>query len=163
MDLMTWAWLIMTAVLLVGEMLTAGFFLIVFGVGAFGAFLVAVFGGSILWQWIVFIVVSAIAFAGSRKFARRVHHGPTDFGVGAERYTGMKAFVIETIDVAAATGRIRVDREEWLAESAEGDVIQEGTWTEIVKVDGTRMVVRPVSESGEAEVADESEGSNTQE
>ena len=157
MDLMTWAWLIMTAVLLVGEMLTAGFFLIVFAVGSFGSFLVAIFGGSVLWQWIVFIVFSAIAFAGSRKFAKRVYKGPTEFGVGAERYDGTKAYVIETIDAAAATGRIRVDREEWLAESVDGNTIQEGTWTEIIKVDGTRMVVRAVSAPSES--TSEPEGS----
>jgi membrane protein implicated in regulation of membrane protease activity len=161
MDLMTWAWLIMTAILLVGEMLTAGFFLIVFAVGSFGSFLVAIFGGSVLWQWITFLVLSAIAFAGSRKFARRVHKGPTEFGVGAERYEGMKAYVIETIDVAAATGRIRVDREEWLAESVDGTTIQEGLWTEIVKVDGTRMVVSATS--APSEPSSEPEGSGTDE
>ncbi len=150
MDLMTWAWLIMTAILLIGEMLTAGFFLIVFAVGSFGSFLVAIFGGSVFWQWIVFIVLSAIAFAGSRKFAKRVYKGPTKFGVGAERYGGMKAYVVETIDVSAATGRIRVDREEWLAESIDGNTIQEGSWTEIVKVDGTRMVVRAVPSPSES-------------
>jgi len=161
MDLMTWAWLIMTAVLLVGEMLTAGFFLIVFAVGSFGSFLVAVLGGSVLWQWIVFIVFSAIAFAGSRKFAKRVHKGPTEFGVGAERYEGVKAYVIETIDASAASGRIRVDREEWLAESVDGNTIQEGTWTEIIKVDGTRMVVRTASTPTES--SSEPEGSGTTE
>lgn len=151
MDLMTWAWLILTAVLLVGEMMTAGFFLIVFAVGSLGAFLVAVFGGGILWQWIVFIVVSAIAFGLSRKFARRVHGGPTEFGVGAERYEGMKAYVMETIDAAAATGMVRIDREEWRADSADGRVIQKGTWAVIEKVDGTRMVVK--QEAGAAETA----------
>lgn len=161
MDLMTWAWLIMTAVLLIGEMLTAGFFLIVFAVGSFGSFLVAVFGGSLLWQWIVFIVFSAIAFAGSRKFAKRVYKGPTEFGVGAERYKGMKAYVIETIDASAATGRIRVDREEWLAESVDGNNIPEGSWTKIVKIDGTRMVVRAVSAPSES--PSEPEGSGTTE
>lgn len=161
MDVMTWAWLIMTAILLVGEMLTAGFFLIVFAVGAFGAFLVGVFGGSIIWQWIVFIVVSAIAFAGSRKFARRVHRGPTGYSVGAERYEGMRAYVTETIDAAAATGMVRIDREKWRADSADGDVIQKDTWTEIVKVDGTHMVVRPAAEVADTAVTAGSEGSET--
>ena len=61
MDVWSWGWLILAAVLLVGEMVTAGFFLIVFGIGAIGSFLVAVLGGSVLWQWITFLVVSALS------------------------------------------------------------------------------------------------------
>ncbi len=148
MDIMTWAWLILAAILLIGEMLTVGFFLIVFGIGALAAFIVALFNGSILWQWIVFFVVSAIAWAGSRRFARSVHRGPTTFGVGAERYTGLKGYVIETIDPAAATGMVRVDREEWRADSSDRTVIEKDTWAVVEKVDGTRLVVRPL-EAGE--------------
>jgi membrane protein implicated in regulation of membrane protease activity len=123
-------------------------------VGSLGAFLVAVFGGGILWQWVTFLVLSAVAFAGSRKFARRVYRGPTEFGVGAERYGGMRAYVIETIDAAAATGMVRIDREEWRAESADGTVIPQDTWSEIVKVDGTRMVVKPATGSADTGSAD---------
>ncbi|MFC1499468.1 NfeD family protein [Candidatus Zixiibacteriota bacterium] len=153
MDVWSWGWLILAALLLVGEMVTAGFFLIVFGIGAIGSFLVAVLGGSVLWQWITFIVVSALAFAFSRRFAEKVHKGPVDFGVGAERYTGDRAWVIETIDASAATGMIRIDREEWRAESADKSVIPAETWTEIVEVDGTRMVVKLLDEA-EAAIPD---------
>ena len=137
--------------LLVGEMLTAGFFLLVFGIGAIGSFLVSVFGGSVLWQWIVFIIVSAVTFAFSRRFAEKLHRGPVDHGVGAERYTGDRAWVIETIDASAATGMVRVDREEWRADSFDKSVIPAETWTEIVEVDGTRMIVKPTDETGGSE------------
>lgn len=142
MDLITWVWMIVAAVFLIGEMLTAGFFLLVFGVGAIGAALVSAFGGSVLWQWIAFVVLSTIAFGFSRKFAKKVHRGPEDYGVGAERYTGMKAWVIETIDKAAATGMVRVDREEWRADSIDGEIILEGNWVEVEEVDGTRLIVK---------------------
>ncbi|MFC1628149.1 NfeD family protein [Gemmatimonadota bacterium] len=153
MDVWSWGWLILGALLLVGEMVTAGFFLIVFGIGAIASFLVAVIGGSVFWQWITFLVVSALAFAFSRRFADKVYKGPDDYGVGAERYFGEKAWVIETIDAAAATGMVRIDREEWRAESIDKSVIPAETWTEIVKVDGTRMVVKPVDEA-EAAIPD---------
>jgi membrane protein implicated in regulation of membrane protease activity len=150
MDMWSWGWLILAVVLLVGEMLTAGFFLIVFGIGAVGSFLVAVFGGSVLWQWITFLVVSALAFAFSRRFAEKVNRGPVDYGVGAERYAGERAWVTETIDAAAATGMVRIDREEWRADSFDRSVIPAETWTTIVEVDGTRMVVKPAEEAGAA-------------
>ncbi len=150
MDVWSWGWLILGAVLLVGEIVTAGFFLLVFGIGALGSFLVAVLGGSVLWQWITFLVVSTLAFAFSRRFAEKVNKGPEDYGVGAERYTGDRAWVIETIDAAAATGMVRIDREEWRADSSDNSVIQAETWTEIVRVDGTRMVVKQAEEAGTA-------------
>jgi len=150
MDIMTWAWLILAAVLLIGEMITVGFFLIVFGIGALAAFIVAVFGGSVLWQWIVFFIVSAITWAGSRKFANKVHRGPTTYGVGAERYTGLKGYVIEEIDPAAATGMVRVDREEWRADSEDGESIAQDSWVLVTRVDGTRLIVRPLAEGEDA-------------
>lgn len=142
MDSVVLIWLIFAAALLIGEMLTAGFFLIVFAIGAGGAALAAGLGGGQVWQWVTFVAFSAIFFAFSRKIANRIHRGPKDHGVGAERYMGVKAMVIETVDNAAATGMVRIDREEWRAQSDDGAVIPEGTWAEVVRVDGTRMVVQ---------------------
>jgi len=147
---MTWAWLILAAACFIGEMLTAGFFLIVFGIGAVGAALVSAFGGGQLWQWLVFIVLSAFSFAISRKIANKIHRGPEDFGVGAERYTGTTGMVIETVDNAAATGMIRIDREEWRAQSDDGAVIEAGNWAEVVRVDGTRMIVKAAAAGSES-------------
>ncbi len=144
---MTWAWLILAAACFIGEMLTAGFFLIVFGIGAAGAALVAAFGGGQLWQWLVFIVVSGLSFALSRKFASKIHRGPEGFGVGAERYTGTTGMITETVDNAGAIGMIRIDREEWQAQSDDGAVIEAGNWAVVVRVDGTRMIVK-ASETG---------------
>jgi membrane protein implicated in regulation of membrane protease activity len=145
MDVWSWGWLILAAVLLVGEMLTFGLVLIVFGIGALGAFFVSIFGGGVIWQWVVFLVVSAVTLGFSRKFAKRIHRGPEDFGVGAERYTGQKAWVTESIDKSAATGMVRIDREEWRADSATGEAIPAETWVEVVEVDGTSLVVKPVA------------------
>ena len=141
MDWMVWIWLIIAAVFFVGEMLTAGFFLLVFGIGAAGAALTAGLGGGQLWQWLVFVVLSAISFALSRRFAEKVNRGPTAYGVGAERYTGSRAMVTETVDNAAATGMVRIDREEWRADAVDDQVLQEGTWARVVRVDGTRLIV----------------------
>lgn len=151
MDYMFWAWLIFAAVCFIGEMLTAGFFLIVFAVGAAGATIVAAAGGNQLWQWITFIVLSTITFAFSRRIAKRIHRGPEGFGVGAERYTGMRGRIIEQVDNAAATGMVRIDREKWRAESADGRVIPAKTWAVVVKVDGTRMIVEPAEEMAPAD------------
>ena len=147
MDFMTYVWLVLAAALLIGEMLTAGFFLIVFGIGAVGAALVAGFGGSQLWQWLVFVVVSALTFAGTRRFAERVHKGPKDFGVGAERFEGMRVRVMKRVDNAAGEGMVKVEGGEWRADSIDGKVIEAGQMVEIIRVEGAHLIVRPVEES----------------
>ncbi len=157
MDYMLYVWLVLAAALLVGEMLTAGFFLIVFGIGAIGAALVAGFGGGQLWQWLAFVVVSVITFAGSRRFAERVHKGPSDFGVGAERFEGMQVWVLQTVDNAAATGMVKVEGGEWRADAVDDQVIEAGTIVEIMRVEGAHLLVRPAA-AGEGPSVPEADG-----
>jgi membrane protein implicated in regulation of membrane protease activity len=42
-----------------------------------------------------------------------------------------------------ATGLVRVEREEWRAESVDGSAIPAGTAVEVLRVDGTRLIVGP--------------------
>jgi membrane protein implicated in regulation of membrane protease activity len=158
MDIMTYIWLVLAAALLVGEMLTAGFFLIVFGIGAIGAALVAGFGGSQLWQWLTFVVVSALTFAGTRRFADRVHKGSEDSNVGAERFEGMQVRVLKSVDNAASEGMVKVEGGEWRADSADGRVIEAGQLVEIIRVEGAHLIVRPVEEGAAPEAPGQPQG-----
>jgi membrane protein implicated in regulation of membrane protease activity len=143
MDYMLWVWLILAAVLLIGEMLTAGFFLIIFGIGAIGAAVATAFGGGQVVQWITFVAVSAIAFGLTRGFAQRVHSSVADSSVGADRYVGRKARVVEAVDNSQGKGMVRVEQEQWRAESHDESVIADGALVEIVSVDGAHLIVKP--------------------
>ena len=68
-DLMWLAWFSMAIVLFVGEMMTAGFFLFWFGLGALAAAVVAGLGFGIFYQWLTFALVSTFGVLFSRKFA----------------------------------------------------------------------------------------------
>ncbi|MHB0913308.1 MAG: NfeD family protein [Armatimonadota bacterium] len=135
-----WVWLILAALLVIGEMLSAGFFLLWFGIGAAIAGVAAYLGVGSTWQWVLFIASSLILFVASRRFADRLAgHQPQKFG--AERLVGREGVVIEEVNMLAGTGRVRVEREEWRARSASNAVIPEGAVARIVKVDGTHLVV----------------------
>ncbi len=144
MDWMLWVWLGLAAFLTVAEIFTASFFLIVFGIGAAASAITVALGGGPAAQWIAFVVVSALAYAGTRPFAQRMHRSSTD-GVGADRYIGDRARVIETVDNDNATGMVRYQREQWRAEAVGDEVISEGSWVEIVQVDGAHLIVRPAA------------------
>lgn len=145
-ELWQWVWLATALLFAIGEMATAGsFFLLPFGLGAAGACALAFLDVSLGWQWLAFVAVSGITFAALRPLAARLDlQLPNLMGVGADRWSGRTGTVLEAIPAGpSATGRVRVDREEWRAESHDSTAIAVDTIVEVVKVAGTRVVVRP--------------------
>jgi membrane protein implicated in regulation of membrane protease activity len=138
-----WVWMVIGAVFLVGEIFTAAFFLLWFGVGAVVAGLLALAGAGFVWQLAAFAVVSLVLFAASRRFADRFTKKQPP-GIGADRFLGRKAIVIEVIDNDKNTGKVRFDKEEWRADSETDEIIREGSAVKVVRVVGTHVVVKTV-------------------
>lgn len=142
-----WIWMIFAAFFIVGEIFTAAFFLLPFGIGAVLAGLLARAGLGLAGQLTVFIVTSVILVAASRRLAERFSRRQPP-GVGADRFSGEPGVVLEAIDNAHNTGRVRLGREEWRAESETGAVIPAGAAVVVVRVSGAHVVVAP-REGGE--------------
>ncbi len=140
-------WFVFAAIFIVGEILTAGFFLLWFGIGAAIAGVLAILGFNAGWQWGAFIVVSGILFAISRRFAERFTKKQPP-GIGADRFIGEVGVVLEEIDNIKNTGRVRIEKEEWRADSATGEIIKEGEKVKVVRMDGTHVVVKIIEEGG---------------
>ncbi len=136
------AWAVLAAVLIIGEIFVAGFFVLFFGVGAIPASIIAYFfPKAYVWQLVVFFAVSGILLAFGRRIALRLtFNTPSD--VGANRMIGKVGLVLKEIDVKTASGIVRVDREEWRAESESGETIPADKWVEVVRIDGTRIIVK---------------------
>ena len=65
-------------------------------------------------------------------------------------WVGRQAYVLRDIPSGpGATGLIRLDREEWRAESLMGMPIRAGSTVLVSRVDGTRLVVLPLEEPTE--------------
>jgi membrane protein implicated in regulation of membrane protease activity len=140
-----WIWLAATAVFAIGEMATPGsFFLAPFAAGALVASLLAFAGVSVLVEWIVFIVVSVIMLALLRPLSKRLDRNALDHGVGSRRLIGRQATVLRTIPAGDEIGMVRVDREQWRAQSIDGTPIAEGIAVRIADVQGTRVIVAPL-------------------
>lgn len=140
-----WIWMIIAAIFVVGEIFTAGFFLLWFGVGAAVAGILAIFGLGIGWQLGAFAVVSGVLFVVSRRFAERVSKRQPA-GVGSDRFVGLKGIVLEEIDNDRNTGRVRLKKEEWRSDSENGEIIPIGKRVRVVRMDGTHLVVRTIKE-----------------
>lgn len=137
-------WLIAAGLLAVGEMLTAGFFLLPFAIGAAAAGVLALANVAIPFQIVTFVVVSVVSLWMLQQFARKDIHGEL-IPVGAARYIGSTAIVREPIS-RFTTGWVKMGTEDWRAITDGNDEIGVDTVVRVVEVRGARLVVEPVDE-----------------
>jgi membrane protein implicated in regulation of membrane protease activity len=142
-----WIWTAIAAFFIIAEIFTMGFALLWFGVGAAVAGILALLGLGVGWQLASFIVVSGVLFAVSRSFAERFTKKQPP-GVGADRFIHKNGVVTEEIDNLKNTGRVRIGKDEWRADSETDEIIPEGKSVEVTSVDGTHLVVRLLKEGG---------------
>ena len=146
-----WIWLAVAAIFAAGELTAPGsFFLLPFAIGAAVASGLAFAGVPIAGELAAFLVVSIISLAGLRTVAHRLDRNEPTAGIGSRRLIGQSGRVIEAISSADDLGTIRVHREEWRAESGDGQPIPVDTPVKIVEVRGTRVVVFPTSTAPDA-------------
>jgi membrane protein implicated in regulation of membrane protease activity len=143
-----WVWVVAVVAFTLGELAVAGsFYLAPFAVGAFVATVAALLGVPVPAEWALFLAGSAGTFAAFRPLARRLESRSPHAPVGAGRWVSREALVIEDIPGGpGGGGRIRLDREEWRAESLTGAPIPAGSTVLVSRVDGTRLVVVALDE-----------------
>jgi membrane protein implicated in regulation of membrane protease activity len=142
-----WVWIIATAVFAIGELTSPGsFFMLPFAIGAFVATVLAFLDVNIVVEWLVFVGVSLAVFAALRPVAHRLNRSVDDTGVGSRRLLGHSAVVVREIPAGGDVGLVRVDREEWRAQSTDGSAIPTGTAVRVADVQGTRVIVAAVDE-----------------
>lgn len=141
-DQFQWLWVGAAVVLGIGELLTAGFFLLPFAVGAAAAAILAFMGVSFALQLVTFVVISVVFLAVLQRFAREEQSDGTE-PAGAGRFQGKRAIVIEPINRLAGTGTVRLETEQWRATTDGNDEIPVGEEVTVREVRGTRLVVEP--------------------
>jgi len=98
-------------------------------------------------------VVSAAGVGLAYPLRHRLDRDQPQDGIGSRRLVGQAATVLELVSGGAVdSGLVRVGREEWRAESADGQPIPAGTTVKVVDVRGTRVVVFPQSPPAAPEV-----------
>lgn len=133
-----WLWTVLAVVLGIGEIFTAGFFLLPFAVGAAAAAILAWMGVVVLAQWLVFFGVSIFALAYLRRFIGRQDEGEQP-RVGANRWVGELGLVLEDIEPHTGAGMVRILNEEWRATAHQP--IPANTRIVVTEVQGARLIV----------------------
>ena len=137
-------WLIAAIVLVIIEIMTAGFGSICFAIGAALAGLAAGLGlDNIAWQIAIFVVVSLLTFIFLRPVVMKfLDKKSKDVKTNAEALVGRRGIVSERIDATQHTGRVAIDGDDWKAVSEDGSVIEKGADVEIIKLDSIIMTVK---------------------
>lgn len=132
-------WLV---ILVAGVLIEASTFALVsiwFAVGALAAGIAALLGAPAGVQTLIFLVVSVAMLVITRPLLKKLMprgYIPTN----GELDIGKAAVVIETVNAAAGTGRVRFDGVDWGARTENGSVIDEGK-TVIIKAKGAAYVI----------------------
>ena len=133
-------WLIAAVVFGIGEVLTAGFFLAPFAIGAVIATAVSAAGAGFVVSGLVFLVISTVALVGLRPIARRHMRLPAQLRTGTAALVGRHATVIE--QVSESGGCVRLDGEVWTARPYDEDeVLEPGTRVHVMEIRGATALV----------------------
>jgi len=134
-------WVVIAAVLAIGELLTPGlFFLGPVALAAAAAAVAAALGAGAVVAILVFLGGSVASLGVLRPIARSHLKLPALSRTGTDALVGRKATVTRRVD--AAGGRVRIGGEEWSARSyLDGEVYAEGATVGVVRIEGATALV----------------------
>ena len=150
------SWLIAGLVLLILELFTTTFFLMWIAAAAFiaaGAAYLTIDAPGV--EWAVFTVSGVVLLILTRPLARSIH-GSVTFPSNVDHFLEKRAYVLETIDNDANTGRVRIESDEWRARST-GRTIAEGEYAIVKRVEGASLIVAPFEDTGDTGPAEGSD------
>jgi membrane protein implicated in regulation of membrane protease activity len=136
-------WLILSGILLVVEIINVGFLVFWFSMGALIAMICSFFIDNVVVQAVVFLVSSTLLLFLTKPFVKKFtsNDNPNPNSAVPDQKTGK---VIIDIDPAKGKGQVLIGTEKWSAKSAGDTFISKDTEVIVEKVDGVKVVVRPI-------------------
>ena len=137
---MPFIWLIVAVLLGIMEAVTVSLISVWFAIGALAAIIPAYFGVPFWGQILVFLAVSAIAFAFTKRFFKdvvKVKKQPTN----SDGLIGTDGIVTAEINNLEGAGKVYISGLTWSARSKNGETIPEGAVVTVDKIEGATLVV----------------------
>ncbi len=140
-------WLIVAGFFMILEIVTTGFLVFWFSVGALIAMLASLFIDSVITQACIFTVSSVILIFATKPFVEKITKNDITVKTNVRSIEGKVGKVTHTIEPLDNKGQIKVNGESWSAKSNDDSVIEKGTEVIIVKVEGVKAIVEPYKEN----------------
>lgn len=137
-------WLALLILFAVVEALTVGLASIWFAAGALVALLSTYFTANIWLQIVLFFLVSAVTMILVRPLTRK-YLEPRVSPTNADRILGAAATVTQEVDNLKGTGTVQVGTMPWSARSEDGRVLAVGEQVTVLRIEGVKLFVAPVS------------------
>lgn len=133
-------WLIAAGALVIAELFSGTFVLLMFGVGALAASVVSLAGAPGWLAALVFAAVSALALWVVRPFINKRLHKADDQKMGNATVEGATASVLERVD--GDHGMVKIEGELWRARPYDSEMVYEpGERVRVLRVDGATALV----------------------
>ena len=143
---MTIFWLVVAAIMFIGEMVCPIFFMFWFALGAIVALIVSLITSNIVVQVGAFLVVSIILTIFTRPLTNKFFKNKAKDELNMNGIVGKNAIVTKTINNLNGNGEVKIGGEIWSAVSEdENTIISPDTKVLIVKVDGVKLIVKPAN------------------
>ncbi len=142
----TIAWLVLLIILLIIEIITVGLTSIWAAGGALAALILNLLGISLLWQVVVFFIVTFVLLYFTRPFAIRFINTRRE-KTNYEGIIGKTIRIAETVDNISQTGMAVVNGQEWTVRAEkENEILEPGTLAKVVNIAGVKLIVRKYEE-----------------
>lgn len=136
-------WLIVAGFFFILEIITEGFLVFWFGIGAIAALGVSFIPGTnTIAQIATFVILSIILVLSTRKLTDKIK--PKEVATNVYTILGKKAVVSQAIDNFKGTGQIKIDGDMWSAKSDNDEPIEAGSSVEILSIDGVKAIVKKI-------------------
>jgi len=133
-------WLVAMVVFIAAEAMTVTLVSIWFALGALGAVIVALLGGGLILQVVVFLALAVALLLSLRSIVRK-HFTPRITKTNIDSVIGATGIVITPVNNIAALGQVQVGGVEWSARSTAGTHIPAGALVKVDRIEGVKVFV----------------------
>jgi len=137
-------WLITAGFFLILEIISVGFLIFWFSIGALLAMISSFFINSIVAQTTIFLISSVILLFVTRPFVAKITQKDKTVKTNVYSIEGKIAKVIQDVDPIEGLGQIKVNGEVWSAKSYNDTFISKDTEVIIEKIDGVKAIIKPL-------------------
>lgn len=135
-------WLIISGIFFVAEIITTGFLVFWFGVGALFAMIVSIFCDSLFIQALVFVIVSVIFMIFTRPLVNKMISIKETMPTNIYTIIKKEGYIMEDITNPQSPGKVKINGELWSAVSEAP--LKRGTKVRVLEVDGVKLKVEPI-------------------
>lgn len=135
-------WLILAGIFLIIEIISVGFLVFWFSIGALIAMVASFFIPNTIAQTAIFVVSSTILLFATKPLVKKIL--PGDVKTNSFSIIGKIAKVTIDIEPVEGKGQVKIGAEAWSAKSVDDTFIAKDTEVEILEIDGVKAIVKPL-------------------